>query len=92
MNIDQSETFFVMILNLDQWIRCCVKSSIFNFGDYSVQQSRSGCVVLVEGLTRNVITNYMEVFPIWTSSSGDVVKIFLTVSSGGHLGCQSGII
>ena len=28
-NIDQSETFFfVMILNLNQWIRCCVKSSI----------------------------------------------------------------
>ena len=28
-NIDQSETFFfVIILNLDQWIGCCVKSSI----------------------------------------------------------------
>ena len=27
-NIDQSETFFVIILNPDQWIRCCVKSSI----------------------------------------------------------------
>ena len=26
-NIDQSETFFVIILNYDQWIRCCVKSS-----------------------------------------------------------------
>ena len=64
MNIDQSETFFVMILNLDQWIRCCVKSSNFSSGDYSVQQSRSGCVVSVKGLTRNVITNCMEVFPI----------------------------
>ena len=50
-----------MILNLDQWIRCCVKSSIFSFGDYFVQQGRSGCVVLVEGLTGNVITNCMEV-------------------------------
>ena len=81
-----------MILNLDQWIRCCVKSSIFSFGDYSVQQSRSGCVGLVEGLTRNVITNCMEVFPIWTSSSEDVVRICLTASSCGHLGCQSRII
>ena len=68
------------------------KEFYLSSGDYSVQQSRSGCVVLVEGLTRNVITNCMEVFPIWTSSSGDVVRIFLTVSSGGHLGCQSRII
>ena len=92
MNIDQSETLFVIILNLDQWIRCCVKSSSFSSGDYSVKQSRSGCVVLVEGLTRNVITNCMKLFQIWTSSSGDVVRIFLIMSSGGHLGWQSGII
>ena len=26
-NIDQSETLFVIILNVDQWIRCCVKGS-----------------------------------------------------------------
>ena len=26
-NIDKSETFFVIILNLDQWIRCCIKNS-----------------------------------------------------------------
>ena len=39
-NIDQSETFFVIILHLDQWIRCCVKSSIFSSGDYNVQKSR----------------------------------------------------
>ena len=58
-DIDQSETF-VIILNLDQWIRCCVKSSIFS----------SGWVVLVEGLARNVITNCMKLYPIWTSSSG----------------------
>ena len=27
-NIDQSETFFAIILNLDNWIGCWVKSSI----------------------------------------------------------------
>ena len=62
-NIDQSETFFVIILNLDQWIRCCVKSSIFSSGNYNaflVQNSRTGWVALVEGLTRNVITNCMK--------------------------------
>ena len=32
--------FLVIILNPDQWIRCCVKSSVFSSGDYSVQQSR----------------------------------------------------
>ena len=55
-NIDQSETFFVIILNLDQWI----KSSIFSSGDYNVQKSRTGWVALVEGLTRNVILNCMK--------------------------------
>ena len=59
-NIDQSETFFVITLNLDQWIRCCVKSSIFNLGDYNVRKSRTGCGALVEGLTRNDITNCMK--------------------------------
>ena len=59
-NIDQSETFFVMILNLDQWKRCCIKSSIFSSGDYNVQKSRTGWVALVEGLTRKVITNCMK--------------------------------
>ena len=59
-NIDQSETLLVIILNLDQCIRYCVKSSMFSFGDFIVQQSRTGCVVLVEGLTRNVITNCMK--------------------------------
>ena len=51
-NIDQSESFFIIIMNLDQLIRCCVKSSMFRSGDYSVQQSRTGCVVLVDGLIR----------------------------------------
>ena len=54
-NIDQSGKFFVIILNLDQWIRCCIKSSKFSSGDYNVQKSRTGWVALVEGLTRNVI-------------------------------------
>ena len=61
--------FFVIILNRDQWIRCCVKSSIFSSGDHNVQESRTGWVVLVEGLTRNVITNCMKWFPIWTSTT-----------------------
>ena len=59
-NIDQSETFFVIILNLNQWIRFCVKSSIFSSGNYNVQKSRTGWVALVEGLTRNSITNCMK--------------------------------
>ena len=66
-----------MILNLDQWIRCCVKSSIFSFGDYSVQEGRSGCVVLVEGLTRNFITNCMEVFPIGPVVQEMLLEYFL---------------
>ena len=41
-NIELPEIFFVIILNLDQWIRCCVKSSIFSSGDYNVQKSRTG--------------------------------------------------
>ena len=40
-NIDQSETFFVFILNLDQWIRCCVKSSIFMFGDFKCSEEQN---------------------------------------------------
>ena len=59
-HIDQSETFFVIILNLDQWIRCYVKSSMFSSGDYNVPKSRTGWVAFIEGLTRNVITNCMK--------------------------------
>ena len=59
-NIDQSETFLVIILNLDQWIRCCIKSSIFSSGDYNVQKIRTGWVTLVEGLTRDVILNCLK--------------------------------
>ena len=64
-NIDQSETFFVIILNLDQWIRCCVKGSIFSSGNYNaffVQNSRTGWVALVESLTRNVIFSFLIFF------------------------------
>ena len=50
MNIDHTETFFVIIL--DQ-ILC--KEFIFSSVDYFVQQSKTGCVVLVECLTRNGI-------------------------------------
>ena len=59
-NKDQSETFFVIILNLDQWIRCCIKKFILSSGDNNVQKSRTGWVALVEGLTRNVILNCMK--------------------------------
>ena len=58
--IDQSETFFVIILNLDQWIRSCVKSSVFSSGDYNAQKRRTGWVALVEGHTKNVILNCMK--------------------------------
>ena len=59
-NIDQSVTFFVITLKLDPYTRCCVKSSIFSSGDYNVQKNRTGWVALVEGLTRNDITNCMK--------------------------------
>ena len=49
-NIDHTETFFVIIL--DQ-ILC--KEFYFSSVNYFVQQSKTGCVVLVEGLTRNGI-------------------------------------
>ena len=48
-------------------------SSNFRSGDYSFQKSRTGCVVLAQGLTRNVITNCMKLYPVWTSSSGGEV-------------------
>ena len=54
-NINQSETFFVIILNLDQWIRYCVKRSIL--AQVIIMFRR---LALVEGLTRNAITNCMK--------------------------------
>ena len=44
-NIDHTEIFFVIIL----------EEFYFSSVDYFVQQSKTGCVVLVEGLTRNGI-------------------------------------
>ena len=58
-NIDQFETLFVIILNLDQWIRCCLEF-FFSTGNYKVQNSKTGWVALVDGLTRNVNTNCMK--------------------------------
>ena len=48
---DQSETFFC---NYSE------SGSIFSPGNYNVQKSRTGWVALVEGLTKNVITNCMK--------------------------------
>ena len=36
------------------------KDFYFSSGDYNVPKSRTGWVALVEGLTRNVITNCMN--------------------------------
>ena len=56
-NIDQSDfCYYSKSGSMDQML---CKEFYFSSGDYSVQQSRSGCVFLVEGLTRNVITNCM---------------------------------
>ena len=53
------------------------KEFCFSSGDYNVQKSRTGWVVLVEGLTSNGIANCKKLFPIWTSSS-DFFKYFLS--------------
>ena len=42
-------------------------SSNFSSGGYFVQQGRTGLVVLVEGLMRNIC---VELFLFWTSGSG----------------------
>ena len=57
---DQSIPFDKIILNLDQWIRCCVKSSIFSSGGPFVQQSRTGWAVLSEGLIRNFSVIFLK--------------------------------
>ena len=66
-----------IILNLDQWYRrCCLKIFLISSsGSPFVQQSRTICATLVEGIIRN---NYVKLFLIWTSGSRDVVlKIFI---------------
>ena len=49
-NIDNTETFFVIILD-----QILFNEFYFSSVDYFVQQSKTGYVVLVEGLTRNGI-------------------------------------
>ena len=39
---EHKSTRNIFLIILDQWIRCCVKRSIFSSGDYLVQQSRTG--------------------------------------------------
>ena len=58
-NIDQSETFcnYSEPGSMDQML---CKEFYLSSGDYNVQKSRTGCIALVEGLTRNVITNCMK--------------------------------
>ena len=66
------EQFCEIILNLDQWFRgtCCLKIFlIWSSGGLFVQQSRTICVILVEGIKRN---NSVKLFLIGTSGSGDV--------------------
>ena len=62
--------YFVISLNLESmdWMLC--KEFFFSSGDYNVKKSRTGWVALVEGLTRNVITNCMNVVHL-------LFKIFL---------------
>ena len=45
------------------------KEIYFSYGDYYIQKSRTGQVVLVEGLMRNVIAKCMKLFQIKTRSS-----------------------
>ena len=50
------EQFCDFILNLDQWFRrrCVLKIFLFwRSGDHFVQQSRTICAILVEGIMRN---------------------------------------
>ena len=59
-NIDQSETFFCNYSESVSMDRMLCKEFYFSSGDYNIQKSRTGWVALVEGLTRNVITNCMK--------------------------------
>ena len=62
-----------IILNLDQWFRrkCCLKVFlIWSSCSPFIQQSVTICAILFEGIKRN---NYVKLFWIWVSGSGDVV-------------------
>ena len=74
-NIDHTETFFVIIL--DQ-ILC--KEFYFSSEDYFVQQSKTGCVVLVEGLRRNGIN--MKLFLIWRCLKYSLSRALVTILAG----------
>ena len=49
------EQFCEIILNLDQWFKRCLLKIflIWSSGDPFVQQSRTTCAILVEGIMRN---------------------------------------
>ena len=67
------EQFCEIILNLDQWFRrsCILKIFLIrSSGSPFFQQSGTICTILVEGIKRN---NYMKLFLIWTSGSGNVI-------------------
>ena len=71
----QEEQFYEIILNLDEWFkrRCLLKIFlIWSSEGPFVQQSRTICAILVEGIfMRN---NSVNLFRIWVSGSGgDVV-------------------
>ena len=57
-NIDLSETFFVIIQNLDKWVRCCVKSSIYSSGTYNVQKSTQCFIIHM-----NIKLDHMNIEP-----------------------------
>ena len=57
------EQFYLFILNLDR--TCLLKILlIYSSGDSFVQQSRTTCEILVEGIMRN---NSVKLFLIWTN-------------------------
>ena len=63
--------------NIDQ-ILC--KEFYFSSVDYFVQQSKTGCVVLVEGLTRNGIN--MKLFLIWRCLKYFLSRALVTILTG----------
>ena len=48
--------FFEIILNLNQWFSriCCIKITYLEQCSLFVQRSGTICVILVEGITRNI--------------------------------------
>ena len=56
-NIDQSENNFCYYFESGLIDQMLCKELCFSSCDYNVQDSRTGLVALLEGLTRNDITN-----------------------------------